>query len=127
MDSHGTGGLIGYGNQSSVVTFDVPCTEYLNIQYLASYERMGAVKVYFGDDETGYTIIDGLWKDKTSMSAYKRINIPKIENEKEDVKVTFEILSKNTEKSYTEIDQNSEKVRMDRKFNLIELGCCHNK
>lgn len=138
-DSHGRGGLIGYGNSSrqAMVSFDLPCAGdrgVLDIGYLKSDRAMGAVRVVVRgsgaepddlSDET-VTIIDGLWQSRASVLEYAAIPTP---NGFDTIRVSFESLSADTEVSYASllagvVGKDADSVRMDRKFTVVRMQCC---
>lgn len=118
-EENNKGGFIGYGNQTSVATFDIPCSypESLTIQYLMSYKDMGVVKVDLMGEEA---ILDGLWDYRSSLRAYKTLNIPQTV---ENTMVTFEVLSKNKEELYMDY-MIPEELRTYRKFKIMSMECC---
>lgn len=140
-------GLIGFGNSSStaMATFDILCTgerRVLDVEYLVSYEGMGAARVVV-DARTGAedsneggaksskseVIVDGLWGSQASCSWYETLPIPDTGNTASEatVRVTFEILSALEEAKYagsSHLFEAEGNVRGDRKFRLLSLQCC---
>lgn len=111
LNLHRTPGLTGFGNSSSseaaaVATFDLPCggsKRILDVEYLVSYEGMGAIKVTVdpapppphhdgegegegaaGGDAGGggessaasVTFVEGLWGSHASVPWFETISIP---------------------------------------------------
>ena len=141
-DTRGKSALIGFGNSSheAIVSFDLPCTgprRVLDIGYLSSYIGMGAVKVVVrgsdtdpndrpDKDKNSNDVIDGLWGSKASVQRNELIPIP---NGSETIRVMFEVLSADTEESYTSflVDAGGSKldsVRQDPKFKILRMQCC---
>ncbi|CAM9468653.1 unnamed protein product [Ectocarpus fasciculatus] len=145
----GAAGLTGFGNSSSnpaVAVFDLPCVgekQILDVEYLVSYEGMGAVKVsvdrvdaHGGSETTSSTsvvVVDGLWGSHVSIPAFETIDISDKGTSAPDsmVRVTLEILSTEGENLYTPYlfagvgnDEEQTDVRGDRKFKLLSLQCC---
>ncbi|CAM9457063.1 unnamed protein product, partial [Ectocarpus sp. 8 AP-2014] len=145
----GAPGLTGFGNSSSnpaVAVFDLPCVgekQILDVEYLVSYEGMGAVKVSVGqvdalgssaaNNSTSDVVVDGLWGSHVSIPAFETIDIPDKGTRAPEsmVRVTLEILSAEGERLYSpylfagvgnDVEQTS--VRGDRKFKLLSLQCC---
>ncbi|CAM9420751.1 unnamed protein product [Ectocarpus sp. 13 AM-2016] len=145
----GAAGLTGFGNCSSnpaVAVFDLPCVgekQILDVEYLVSYEGMGAMKVSVGqvdahgrpvtNNSTSVVVVDGLWGSHVSIPAFESIDIPDKGTSAPDsmVRVTLEILSAEGERLYTPYlfagvgnDEEQTSVRGDRKFKLLSLQCC---
>ena len=82
-----------------------------------SYKDMGVVKVDLMGEEA---ILDGLWDYRSSLRAYKTLNIPQTV---ENTMVTFEVLSKNKEELYMDY-MIPEELRTYRKFKIMSMECC---
>lgn len=125
-DTHGDAGLIGFGNSSTLaaVSFDLPCSgekRVLEVKYLKSYQDMGAVKAVV-EHENSTVIMDGLWGSMSSLKGYHAFALPE---GLDTIRVTFVMLSEQTEKSYESFLYNTTKiVRADRKFKLLDMQCC---
>ncbi len=137
LNLYRTPGLTGFGNSSSseaaaVATFDLPCAgsqRVLDVEYLVSYEGMGAIKVTVdpapprqdgegdgaadgvdgdgGGGESGaasVTFVEGLWGSHASVPWFETISIPEAPEGggpvDGTVRVTFEVLSADTERLY---------------------------
>lgn len=144
QDKRGNSGLIGFGNSKSkaTVSFELPCAgprRVLDIGYLLSYSGMGAVKVAVNGSSTDpngvpdkdskddvVVIIDGLWESRASVQGNEVIPIP---NGFDSVRVTFEVLSADTETLYARFlsdiaTHESDNIRRDRKFKVVRMQCC---
>ncbi|CAN0249051.1 unnamed protein product [Ectocarpus sp. 12 AP-2014] len=143
----GRPGLTGFGNSSNtaIATFDIPCSgerQVLDVEYLVSYEGMGAARVIVdarpgaeysngggANSIASEVIVDGLWGSQASVSWYETIPLPDTGNTASDatVRVTFKTVSAEEE---TQPDISSHlfdadgDVRGDRKFKLFSLQCC---
>ncbi|CAM9369461.1 unnamed protein product [Ectocarpus sp. 13 AM-2016] len=116
----GKSGLIGFGKSSSnpaVATFLLPCSgerRVLDVEYLVSYEGMGAARV---------------GGSHASVSLFETIPLPDTGGTTSEgmVRVTFKILSAQEEISYASsrrLYKSGRHLRGDRKFKLISLQCC---
>lgn len=130
QEKHGNPAFIGFGNSSekAIASFDLPCAGdrgVLDIGYLLSYGGMGAVKVAVeGLDKP--VVIDGLWGTIVSVQGYEIISIP---TGLDTVRVTFEVLSVESEAPYAAYLFNAtagseDRARGDRKFKLVSMQCC---
>lgn len=137
-DKGGESGFIGFGNSPSktAATWELPCggqRQILDIGYLRSYENMGAVKVDVEREgnPTGTTVIlDGLWISPASVEVFEVVRIP---DGNGMVRVSFEVLSADTEGYYPEVLSKDDvatrgvdidTARADRKFKVTMLQCC---
>ena len=143
-DTGHEGGLVGFGNSSrkAIVSFDLPCggeQRMLEIGYLKSYSGMGAVRVEVGGSHTRpngeadmdpsattVAIVDGLWESRASLLDYAAISIP---SNVETVSVKFEVLTADTEVSYSSAlsgvaGSEADGVRRARKFKVLRMQCC---
>lgn len=138
------GGLIGFGNspQKAIVSFDLPCAgenRVLDIGHLKSSSGKGAVRVTVSGSQTdrggdsdkdsegsSVVVIDGLWDSRASVLDYAAIPIP---HSLDTIRVTFEVLSADTEASYSRflagaVGAKSDGVRKYRKFKVLRMQCC---
>lgn len=132
---HGKPGFIGYGNASTpaVASFDVSCfgqKSVLELEYLLSYDGMGVVQVVVDSNDPKQqsnttVVIDGLWNSLASVPWFQTIAIPK---DLETVRVTFQILSSESEPANESLSSNEGIVgpsgRGPRKFELYSIQCC---
>lgn len=123
-------GFVAFGNSSTraEASFNLSCghMRHLDLEYLLSYEGMGAVSVAVTSNEIGPTmVIDGLWESRASVPWFRTVPIP---GDSKSVLVTLSIMSAENEEdkkpSLSNSDMNKPSLRGDRKFKLISMQCC---
>lgn len=98
---------------------------------------MGAVRVEVsgadtdpdGENGTTVVVVDGLWESRASVLDYAEILTS---SDVDTIRVTFEVLSADTEVSYSRFlsdvagvaGREADGVRQARKFKVLHMQCC---
>lgn len=129
---HGKG-FVGYGDSSTpaIAKFVLSCAgRSLDLEYLVSYEGMGAVQVVVDaldvePPSTNTMIVDGLWESHASVPRFQTIPLPAHST---SIQVTIQVLSEangmvhRSALSDNGIDERNN--RGERKFKLFGMQCC---
>lgn len=131
--AHGPG-FFGYGNFAAtpaIAKFRLSCPGgSLDLEYLMSYEGMGAVLVVVEaldvEPPVNTTVtIDGLWETRASLPWFQTIALPE---DSTSIEVTIQVLSEKDatvqRSALSDYRVGQRNNRGDRKFRLLGLQCC---
>lgn len=134
VDTEHGPGLVGYGNSATpaIAKFALSCPgESLDLEYLLSYEGMGAVRVVVDTVDieprvSTTVIIDALWDSRESFPWFQTIRLPESSS---SIHVTIQVLpDENAMINGSALlpDNGVDEVnnRGPREFQILGIQCC---